>query len=126
MKGVGRGKLVNEAEVSVVAAVCIRLTDRVGASSVVLVAVLEAVLAKYGVEKFISRRMLHRLPREWDMGFRRGSIAPVLLAGLTDVDELRAALGCRFALDVFTVAQQDHPLVDQDSLICGLGPAFWR
>ena len=28
-------------------------------------------------------------------------IALVLLAGLSDVDELMAALGCRFALDVF-------------------------
>ena len=29
-------------------------------------------------------------------------IALVLLAGLTDVDELMVALGCRFALDVST------------------------
>ena len=29
-------------------------------------------------------------------------IAPVLHAGLTDVDELKVALGCRIALDVFS------------------------
>ena len=35
------------------------------------------------------------------------------------VDELKVALGCRFALDVFIVAQQDYFLADQDSVICG-------
>ena len=39
-------------------------------------------------------------------------IAPVLLSGLSDVDELMVALGCRFALDVFAVAQQDAPLLN--------------
>ena len=34
-------------------------------------------------------------------------IAPVLLSGLSDVDELMVALGCRFALDLFSVAQHD-------------------
>ena len=53
-------------------------------------------------------------------------IAPVLLAGLTDVDELMVVLGCRFALDVFTVAQQDYAPAHQDSLNCGSGPTFWR
>ena len=48
-------------------------------------------------------------------------IALVLLVGLTDVDELNSALGCRFAPDVCTMAQQDHPLANQDSLICGPG-----
>ena len=35
-------------------------------------------------------------------------IAPVPLARLTDVDELMVALGCRFALDVFAIAQLDY------------------
>ena len=35
-------------------------------------------------------------------------------------------LGCRFALDIFTVAQQDYPLADQDSLNRDSGPALWR
>ena len=49
-------------------------------------------------------------------------------AGASCRDELKVALGCRFSLHVFTVAQQDHPLDDQDSVNCGLGPvpAFWR
>ena len=33
--------------------------------------------------------------------------APVLLSGLSDVDELMVALGCRFALDLFSTAQHD-------------------
>ena len=53
-------------------------------------------------------------------------IAPVRLAGLTDVDELKVALGCRFALDVFTIAQQDYPVPDQEPVICDPGPAAWR
>ena len=36
-------------------------------------------------------------------------IAPALLAGLSEVDELMIALGCRFALNIFTIAQQDRP-----------------
>ena len=35
------------------------------------------------------------------------ALAP--LAGLSEVDELMIALGCRFALDIFTIAQQDRP-----------------
>ena len=46
-------------------------------------------------------------------------IAPVLLSGLTDVDELTVGS------DVFTIAQEDYPIADQDSVICGPGP-FWR
>ena len=38
-----------------------------------------------------------------------GYIAPALLAGLSEVDEFMVALGCRFALDIFTIAQQDRP-----------------
>ena len=34
-------------------------------------------------------------------------IAPFLLSGLCDVDELTVALVCSFALDLFTVAQHD-------------------
>ena len=34
-------------------------------------------------------------------------IAPVLLAGVTDLDELKVALGCTFTLDVFNIIQQE-------------------
>ena len=34
-------------------------------------------------------------------------IAPVILSGLSDVDELMVALGCRFAMDLFSIAQHD-------------------
>ena len=33
-------------------------------------------------------------------------ITPTLLEGLTEVDVLHIALGCRFALDIFTISQQ--------------------
>ena len=48
------------------------------------------------------------------------------LAGLTDVDELMVALCCRFALDVFTVAEQDYPFADHNKLNRDLGLALWR
>ena len=38
--------------------------------------------------------------------FADAYIAPALLAGLSDVDVLYIALGCRFALDTFTVVQE--------------------
>ena len=41
--------------------------------------------------------------------FADADTAPVLLSGLSDVDELVVALGCRFAWDVFTAAQKDRP-----------------
>ena len=39
--------------------------------------------------------------------FADAYIAPAPLAGLSEVDELGIALGCKFALDIFTLAQQD-------------------
>ena len=39
-------------------------------------------------------------------------ITPTLLEGLTEVDVLRIALGCRFALDTFTISQRHSPTPD--------------
>ena len=39
-----------------------------------------------------------------------------LLEGLTDVDVLHIALGCRFALDIFTISQQYSPAPDHAPL----------
>ena len=36
-------------------------------------------------------------------------ITPILLEGLTEVDVLHIALGCRFALDIFTISQRHSP-----------------
>ena len=36
-------------------------------------------------------------------------ITPTLLEDLTEVDVLHIALGCRFALDIFTISQQHSP-----------------
>ena len=33
-------------------------------------------------------------------------ITPTLLGGLSEVDVLHIALGCRFALDIFTISKQ--------------------
>ena len=43
-------------------------------------------------------------------------IMPTLLEGLTEVDVLHIALGCRFALDIFTISQQYSPAPDLEPL----------
>ena len=44
-------------------------------------------------------------------------ITPTLLDGLTDVDVLHIALGCRFALDIHTVSQ--HYSSTLELAVCG-------
>ena len=46
--------------------------------------------------------------------FAEAFVAPALLADLSEVDELMVASSCRFALDIFTVAQQDRPRPEPD------------
>ena len=43
-------------------------------------------------------------------------IMPTLLDGLTDVDVLHIALGCRFALDIFTVSQHFPSVLELEPL----------
>ena len=43
-------------------------------------------------------------------------ITPTLLEGLTEVDVLYIALGCRFALGIFTISQQHSPAPDHEPL----------
>ena len=43
-------------------------------------------------------------------------ITPTLLEGLTEVDVLHIALGCRFALDIFTISQQHSPTPGHEPL----------
>ena len=43
-------------------------------------------------------------------------ITPTLLDGLTDVDVLHIALGCRFALDILTVSQHYSSTLELGSL----------
>ena len=57
--------------------------------------------------------------------FADAFIAAALLAGLSEVDELKMALGCRFALDIFTVAQQDRPSPDPVPLPLDPGLEAW-
>ena len=49
-------------------------------------------------------------------------IAPVLLSSLSDVDELMVALGCRFALDLFSIAQHDWTGGPPQSCLCCASP----
>ena len=44
------------------------------------------------------------------------TITPTLLEGLTEVDVLRIALGCRFALEMFTISQCHSPAPDPEPL----------
>ena len=48
--------------------------------------------------------------------FADTGIMPTLLEGLTDVDVLHIALGCRFALDIFTISQQYSPATVHEPL----------
>ena len=43
-------------------------------------------------------------------------ITPTLLEGLTEVDVLHIALGCRFALDIFTISQRHSRTPDPEPL----------
>ena len=43
-------------------------------------------------------------------------ITPTLLEGLTEVDVLHIALGCRFALDIFTISKRRSPAPDHEPL----------
>ena len=43
-------------------------------------------------------------------------ITPTLLGGLSEVDVLHIALGCRFALDIFTISQQYSHTPDHETL----------
>ena len=52
-------------------------------------------------------------------------IAPALFVGLSYVDELMVALSCRFALEIFTVAQQDRPFHEPDLLAHDSCGGFW-
>ena len=44
------------------------------------------------------------------------AITPTLLEGLPDVDVLHIALGCRFALEIFTISQQLSHTPDHEPL----------
>ena len=48
-------------------------------------------------------------------------VPPVLLSRLSAPDELSLALTCRFALDIFTMIQEDHPEASDDHTLLDLG-----
>ena len=57
--------------------------------------------------------------------FADAFVAPALLANLSEVDELMVALSCRFALDIFTIAQVDRPRPEPDLLAHDPGCDLW-
>ena len=48
----------------------------------------------------------HNTDNNFLLLFADVDVAPALLAGLSELDVLYIALGCRFALDIFTISQQ--------------------
>ena len=54
----------------------------------------------------------HNTDNNFLLLFADVDIAPALLAGLFEVDVLYISLGCRFALDIFTISQQYCPSPD--------------
>ena len=48
--------------------------------------------------------------------FAEVGITPTLLEGLTEFDVLHIALGCRFALDIFTVLQHYFSALEHEPL----------
>ena len=51
----------------------------------------------------------HNTDNNFLLLFADVAITPTLLEGLTEVEVLHIALGCRFALDMFTISQQRSP-----------------
>ena len=59
----------------------------------------------------------HNTDNNFLLLFTDVGITPTLLEGLTEVDVLHIALGCRFALDLFTISQQHSPTLDHEPLL---------
>ena len=53
--------------------------------------------------------------------FDHAVVALVLLSRLSALDELSLALTCWFALDIFTIHQQDYPQASDDPTLLDLG-----
>ena len=51
----------------------------------------------------------HNTDNNFVLLFADIAITPTLFEGLTEVDVLHTALGCRFTLDIFTISKQHSP-----------------
>ena len=58
----------------------------------------------------------HKIDNNVLLLFADIAITPTLLEGLSEIDVLHIALGCRFALDLFTISQQLSPAPDPEPL----------
>ena len=58
----------------------------------------------------------HNTDNNFLLLFADVGITTTLLEGLSEVDVLHIALGCRFALDIFTISQHHSPTLDHEPL----------
>ena len=58
----------------------------------------------------------HNTDNNFLLFFADVGITPTLLEALCEIDVLQIALGCRFALDIFTISQQLSPTPDHEPL----------
>ena len=58
----------------------------------------------------------HNTDNSFLLLFADVAFTPTLLDRLTEVDVLHIALGCRFALDIFTISQQPSHTSDHEPL----------
>ena len=59
----------------------------------------------------------HNTDNNFLLFFADVGITPTLLEGLSEIDVLHIALGCRFALHIFTISQQLSPTPDPEPLL---------
>ena len=56
----------------------------------------------------------HNTDNNFLLLFADVDITPTLLEGLSEVDVLHIAIGCRFALDIFAISQHHSPTPDHE------------
>ena len=80
------------------------------------------ILTRKQAKRSMRREIQSQVLRCFAMWVAAMTLRPMTAppSGWTETDELVVALGCRFALDVFTVIQQDWSIADQASMLSDL------
>ena len=68
----------------------------------------------------------HKTDNNFLLLFADVDITPTLLEGLSEVDVLHIALGCRFALEIFTISQQYYTRLVAAMMAKSLGQRSWK
>ena len=68
----------------------------------------------------------HKTDNNFFLLFADVDITPTLLEGLSEVDVLHIALGCRFALEIFTISQQYYTRLVAAMMAKSLGQRSWK